>query len=97
MGPELRSGPSWLCRATLLTRWRSATASLAPLAYLQAPRVEHAKVLLEDSRMSLAQIVDNIGYSDVSAFRQLFTRTAGLSPAQYQERFRHPVVPFVSQ
>lgn len=70
---------------------------MAPLAYLQALRVEQAKVLLENSRMSLAQIVDAIGYSDVSAFRQLFTRTAGLSPAQYRERFRHPAVPSLSE
>jgi hypothetical protein len=31
-----------------------------------------------------------LGYSDVLAFHQLLTRTAGLSPAQYRERFKHP-------
>jgi transcriptional regulator GlxA family with amidase domain len=77
---------------TLHRRFQAAVG-MAPLAYLQALRVEHAKVLLEDSRMSLEQIVESVGYSDAAAFRQLFSRTAGLSPAQYRERFRHPAVP----
>lgn len=81
---------------TLHRRFQAAVG-MAPLAYLQALRVEHAKTLLEDSRMSLEQIVESIGYSDVPAFRQLFTRAAGLSPAQYRERFRHPPAPSVAQ
>ena len=74
---------------TLHRRFNSA-ANMPPLAYLQSLRVEHAKELLENSRLSLEQIVEKIGYSDVSAFRRLFVRTAGLSPAQYRQRFRRP-------
>lgn len=74
---------------TLHRRFQAAVG-MAPLAYLQALRVEHAKTLLEDSRQSLEQIVESVGYSDVPAFRQLFTRATGLSPAQYRERFRRP-------
>lgn len=76
---------------TLHRRFDAATG-MPPLAYLQALRVEHAKELLEGSRLSLEQIVAQIGYSDVSAFRRLFVRQAGLSPAQYRQRFRSPVV-----
>lgn len=72
---------------TLHRRFNSA-AGMPPLAYLQALRVEHAKELLESTRLSLEQIVEEIGYSDVSAFRRLFLRTAGLSPAQYRQRFK---------
>lgn len=75
---------------TLHRRFNSA-AGMPPLAYLQAIRVEHAKELLESTRLSLEQIVEKIGYSDVSAFRRLFARTAGLSPAQYRQRFKRPV------
>lgn len=71
-----------------LHRRFSAAAGMPPLTYLQALRVEHAKELLEDSRLSLEQIVEHIGYCDVSAFRRLFSRTAGLSPAQYRQRFK---------
>lgn len=73
-----------------LHRRFSAAAGMPPLTYLQALRVEHAKELLEDTRISLDQIVESIGYSDVPAFRRLFMRTAGLSPAQYRQRFKSP-------
>lgn len=73
---------------TLHRRFQAA-AGMAPLAYLQELRVEHAKALLESTLMSVEQIVSQVGYSDVSAFRRLFSKRAGLSPAQYRQRFRH--------
>lgn len=75
---------------TLHRRFHAATG-MPPLAFLQALRVEQAKELLEGTRLSLEQIVEKIGYSDASAFRRLFVRQAGLSPAQYRQRFRRPV------
>ena len=73
---------------TLHRRFQAA-AGMAPLAYLQELRVEQAKALLESTLMSVEQIVGQVGYSDVSAFRRLFSKRAGLSPAQYRQRFRH--------
>lgn len=72
---------------TLHRRFQAA-AGMAPLAYVQALRVEQAKALLESTLMSVEQIVGQVGYSDVSAFRRLFSKRAGLSPAQYRQRFR---------
>ena len=73
---------------TLHRRFQAA-AGMAPLAYLQELRVEHAKALLESTLMSVERIVGQVGYSDVSAFRRLFSKRAGLSPAQYRQRFRY--------
>jgi len=73
---------------TLHRRFNGA-AGMPPLAYLQALRVEHAKELLESTRLSLEQIVEEVGYHDVSAFRRLFARSTGLSPAQYRQRFKN--------
>ncbi|MGE5471059.1 MAG: GlxA family transcriptional regulator [Bacteroidota bacterium] len=67
-----------------------AGAGQPPLSYLQALRVEQAKELLEGTRLSLEQIVERVGYSDVPAFRRLFLRCAGLSPAQYRQGFTRP-------
>lgn len=72
---------------TLHRRFQAA-AGMPPLAYLQDLRIEQAKEMLESTRMSLEQIVGKVGYNDVSAFRRLFTKRAGLSPAQYRQRFR---------
>ena len=73
---------------TLHRRFQAA-AAMAPLAYAQELRVEQAKELLESTRLSIEQIVGKVGYSDVSAFRRLFSKRAGLTPAQYRQRFRH--------
>lgn len=72
---------------TLHRRFQGAIG-MPPLAYLQDLRVEHAKELLESTLLSFEQIVAQVGYGDVSAFRRLFVRRAGLSPAQYRQRFR---------
>lgn len=69
-----------------------AAAGMAPLAYLQGLRIEQAKELLEESRLGLAQIVEHVGYSDLPAFRRLFLRLVGVSPAQYRQRFQRPAV-----
>ena len=74
---------------TLHRRFTEA-AGMPPLAYLQALRVEHAKELLESTRLSLEQILEQIGYSDAAAFRRLFMRSTGLSPAQFRQRFQQP-------
>jgi len=74
---------------TLHRRFNSA-AGMPPLAYRQALRIELAKELLESSRLGLEQIVEKVGYRDLAAFRRLFLRSAGLSPAQYRQRFRRP-------
>lgn len=73
-----------------LHRRFSEGAGMPPLAYLQALRVEHAKELLETTRDSLERIVEAVGYSDTSAFRRLFARQVGLSPADYRQRFCQP-------
>ena len=73
-----------------LHRRFTAAAGMPPLAYLQALRVEHAKELLESTRLSLEQILEQIGYSDAAAFRRLFVRNTGLSPAQFRQRFQQP-------
>lgn len=44
----------------------------SPLAYLQHVRVEKAKSLLQDSKLSLADIAEAVGYADERSFRRLF-------------------------
>ena len=71
---------------TLLRRYAAETG-LSPLAWLQRARVEKAKQLLEKSRLSLAQIVEAVGYQDVATFSRLFVRQVRETPAQYRRRY----------
>lgn len=70
-----------------LNRRCKAVLGETPLACLQRLRVEAAKRLLAHSLSPIPSIVEQVGYSDTAAFRRLFIRLAGLSPAVYRKQF----------
>src|SRR5690606_27414530 len=60
-------------------RFKEATGH-APLAYLQALRLEKAKELLESTRLNFEVITSRVGYEDSNSFRRLFCQRVGVSP-----------------
>lgn len=76
---------------TFLRRFQHATGQ-SPSTYLQCLRVSRARDLLETTVAGVDEIARRVGYGDPSAFRKLFRRTVGLSPAEYRRRFAvsHP-------
>lgn len=72
---------------TLLRRVKDETGQ-TPLAYLQQARVGKAKLLLESTSLSVAQVTERVGYADAATFGALFKRNIGQSPAEYRRRFR---------
>ncbi|PIQ42089.1 MAG: transcriptional regulator [Thalassolituus sp. CG17_big_fil_post_rev_8_21_14_2_50_53_8] len=68
-------------------RFKEATGQ-APLAYLQALRIEKAKQLIESTRMTIDSITLAVGYEDSNSFRRLFRQRVGLSPAAYRKQFQ---------
>ena len=71
---------------TLHRRFKAATGE-SPLVFLQNARIERAKRLLEMTNNSFSQIAYRVGYDDVSSFRRLFTRSSGISPGSYRQKF----------
>lgn len=60
---------------------------ITPLDYLQRVRIEASKKLLETSRKSINEIMYEVGYNDVKAFRDVFSRVSGLSPLDYKSKY----------
>jgi transcriptional regulator GlxA family with amidase domain len=74
------------CHVSLRTfhrRFRDAYG-VTPRKYLQLKRVEAVRRMLGESRRSVAQILADVGVSDVTSFRRVFRRELGYSPAEYR-------------
>jgi AraC family transcriptional regulator len=59
-------------------------ANVTPVRYVWQRRVERAKKLLRDSRVSLAIIAYDCGFSSQSHFTTVFKRETGATPASYR-------------
>jgi transcriptional regulator GlxA family with amidase domain len=70
---------------TLLRHFRQEVGR-SPLDLLHALRCERAQVLLEITLESVPSIAAACGYADPTAFRRVFARHAGTTPAEYRAR-----------
>jgi transcriptional regulator GlxA family with amidase domain len=77
---------SGLAARTFKRRFHAATG-YSPMEYVQTLRVEEAKHLLETTARSAESIAELVGYGDPAAFRRLFARLSGTTPARYRQRF----------
>lgn len=80
---------SGLPKRTFDRRFKGATG-YAPLAYVQAMRIEEAKQLLETQSYPIENIAREVGYEDPGSFRQLFRRLVGMPPGEYRRKYRVP-------
>lgn len=78
---------SGLEKRTFLRRFQKATG-LTTTEYGQRLRVGRAREMLQQGTLSADQVAWEVGYGDPGAFRKVFVRIVGLSPAEYRRRFR---------
>jgi transcriptional regulator GlxA family with amidase domain len=71
-----------------LNRRFKAAARTTPLQYLQETRIDHAKQLLKQSNLTIAEIVFAVGYQDTSHFGSLFRQYTGVTPTEYRSLVR---------
>jgi transcriptional regulator GlxA family with amidase domain len=58
-----------------------------PAEYAQRVKVETAKKAFETSRKTVNEVMYDVGYSDLKAFREAFRRITGMSPLEYRNRY----------
>lgn len=61
---------------------------ITPHQYLLIKRIEFAKALIEQGKLSLNHIADLSGFSSQSSFTHAFTRLQGVTPSQYKKYTR---------
>lgn len=67
-------------------RFIKATGN-TPMEYLQRVKVEVAKRILEKGRKSIFEVMNEVGYSDDKAFREVFKKITGISPLDYKAKY----------
>ena len=78
-------------RRNLERRFKKATSNTI-VEYIQRVKVEAAKIGLEKSQENINEVMLNVGYTDMKAFRTTFKRIAGLSPMQYRNKYNRAVL-----
>jgi transcriptional regulator GlxA family with amidase domain len=72
-------------------RFIKATGN-TPVEYLQRVKIESAKKALEGTRKTINEVMYEVGYSDVKAFREVFRKVTGMSPLEYKHRYNKEAV-----
>jgi transcriptional regulator GlxA family with amidase domain len=70
---------------TFARRFHQSTGN-TPREYIQRVKIEAAKRALEAGER-IAAVAGVVGYRDAAAFRRLFARLTGLTPADYRARY----------
>lgn len=73
-------------RRNLVRRFKKVTG-IPPIEYLQHIRIEKAKGKLEQTDLSISEIIPVTGYTDPKSFRKIFLKLVGISPLEYRAKF----------
>lgn len=67
-------------------RFIKATGN-TPNEYAQRVKIEAAKKAFETNRKTINEVMYEVGYSDVKAFREVFRKITGMSPLEYKRKY----------
>jgi len=74
-------------RRTFERRFKKSTGNSIN-EYIQRVRVEAAKRQLEAGKKTINEVIYEVGYSDLNAFRTVFKKYTGLSPIDYRNKYK---------
>jgi transcriptional regulator GlxA family with amidase domain len=67
-------------------RFIKATGN-TPVEYAQRVKIEWAKKAFENTRKTVNEVMYEVGYSDLKAFREVFRKITGISPLEYRNKY----------
>lgn len=73
-------------RRTFERRFKKATSNTV-IEYIQRVKIESAKKQLESGRKTVNEVMYDVGYTDLKAFRDVFRKLVGMSPIEYRNKY----------
>lgn len=67
-------------------RFIKATGN-TPIEYAQRVKIEAAKKAFETNRKTINEVMYEVGYADVKAFREVFRKITGITPLEYKNKY----------
>jgi len=75
-----------ISRRTFERRFKRATNNTV-LEYMQRLKIEAAKRQLETGRKTVNEVMYEVGYSNIKAFRDVFRKITSMSPVDYRNKY----------
>jgi transcriptional regulator GlxA family with amidase domain len=73
-------------RRSFERRFKKATSNTV-VEYMQRVKTEAAKKQLESGQKTVNEVMYEVGYSDIKAFRDVFRGYTGMTPVEYRKRY----------
>lgn len=61
---------------------------MSPVEYIRDKRIDKAIALLISDNISIDEIIENVGFSDRSAFYHCFSKKTGMTPSEYRIKIK---------
>jgi transcriptional regulator GlxA family with amidase domain len=80
-----------IVRRTFERRFKKSTRNTV-VEYIQRVKIEAAKKSFETSRKTIYDVMYDVGYTDIKAFRDIFKRITGMPPIDYRNKYNKDVM-----
>jgi transcriptional regulator GlxA family with amidase domain len=80
-----------IVRRTFERRFKKSTRNTV-VEYIQRVKIEAAKKSFETSRKTIYDVMYDVGYTDIKAFRDVFKRITGMPPIDYRNKYNKDAV-----
>lgn len=76
------------CSRSLVSHQFKARTGMGIREYLTMLRLEDAKILLENSNLTITEIAFTVGFGSSNYFTNVFKKDTGMAPGEYRKRCR---------
>lgn len=80
-----------IVRRTFERRFKKSTRNTV-VEYIQRVKIEAAKKCFETSHKTIYEVMYDVGYTDIKAFREVFKKITGMPPVNYRNKYNRDAV-----